>query len=157
VKRVCLVGLIAAGKSGVPRYAAALTAALDRVAGEFPTLSLRLVTTKPGAHAAGVSQIEVDLVRRPFLTATAGARRIIAEQLAARSARCDLLHFFDLTGPVLVRHRPFVATLHDASVRHGFERTRVAHQRILQPWAARHATAVVAVSAFAKDEAVRMF
>jgi len=30
-------------------------------------------------------------------------------------------HFFDLTGPVLARRRPFVTTIHDAAMLHGFD------------------------------------
>ena len=63
--RVCLVGLTAGGHSGIPRYAATLTAALDRVAGEFPGLWLRLLTTPQGAEAAGARAIEVELVGGP--------------------------------------------------------------------------------------------
>jgi glycosyltransferase involved in cell wall biosynthesis len=151
--RVCLVGLAAGGHSGVPRYAAALTAALDRVAGEFPDLSLRLLTTARGAQESGVGQLEVELVRGP----SAGPRRIVTEQLLARRARADLLHFFDLTGPALAPRRAFVSTVHDAALRHRFQTNRVLHKRLLQPWALKHAVAIVAVSAFARDEAVRMF
>lgn len=155
--RVALVGLLAGGNSGVPRYAAALTRSLDRVAVEFPELSLRLLTNSAGAEAAGVSAIEVDLVSGSLAGATGGARRIAAEQVHARRADADLLHFFDLTGPMLAPRRAFVTTVHDAAIRHGFERARVAHKRVLQPWAIRHAAACVAVSAFARSEAVERF
>jgi glycosyltransferase involved in cell wall biosynthesis len=157
VLRVCLFGLIAGGHSGVPRYAAALTRALDRVAPEFPDLSLQLVTTARGAEEAGVTQIATNLVRTPFGDANAGPRRILAEQMNALTADADLLHFFDLTGPLLAPRRSFVTTIHDAAIRHGFEQLRVAHKRLLQPWALQHAVAAVAVSAFSKDEAVRLF
>lgn len=155
--RVCLVGAIAGGHSGIPRYAAALTHGLDQVAPEFPDLSLRLLTTARGAREANARHIPVELVRGLFARANAGARRILAEQLHARRADADLLHFFDLTGPALAPHRPFVTTIHDAAVGRGFEPVRMAHKRMLQPWAIRHATAGVAVSAFARDEAVRFF
>jgi glycosyltransferase involved in cell wall biosynthesis len=155
VVRVCLVGLIAGGQSGIPRYAATLTNGLDRVGSEFPDLSVRLLTTQRGAQEAETRNIAVELVRGPFPDANAGLRRIISEQLAARGVEADLLHFFDLSGPVLAQRRPFVATVHDAAIGHGFERTRMAHKRLLQPWAIRHATGTVAVSAFARDEAVR--
>jgi glycosyltransferase involved in cell wall biosynthesis len=58
---------------------------------------------------------------------------------------------------VLAPRRPFTTTVHDAALRHRFEGARIAHKRLLQPWAARRARAAVAVSAFAKDEAVRYF
>ena len=150
---VCLVGLVAGGRSGVPRYAAALAGGLDRVAAEFPDLSLRLLTTERGAAAVGAERLEVSVVDR----ASEGPRRVLGEQLLARRAKADLLHFFDLTGPLLAPRRPFVTTLHDAAIRHGFEGARVAHKRVLQPWALRHASAVVAVSAFAKGEGVTRF
>jgi glycosyltransferase involved in cell wall biosynthesis len=157
VLRVCLVGLAAGGHSGVPRYAATLTRALDRVADEFPDLSFRLLTTAQGARQAGVRSIEVELARGPFARASAGPGRILTEQVLARAARGDLLHFFDLTGPLLAPRRRFVTTVHDAALRHGFESVRLLHKRFIQPWALRHAAAAVAVSAFAKDEAVRLF
>jgi glycosyltransferase involved in cell wall biosynthesis len=83
--------------------------------------------------------------------------RLLLEQALARRGQVDLLHFFDLIGPLLSRRRRFVATVHDASVAQGFEFTRLrrAYKRPVQPWALRRAEAVVAVSAFARDEAVR--
>jgi glycosyltransferase involved in cell wall biosynthesis len=157
VVRVCLVGHLAGGDSGVPRYTAALAGALDRVAPEFRELSLRLLTTERGASRAGARNIAVEPVGGPFADATAGLRRILGEQTHARRAKADLLHFFDLTGPVLAPNRPFVTTIHDAAMRHGFERARIAHKRLLQPWAIRRAAAAIAVSGFAKAEAIRLF
>ena len=155
--RVCLIGLVAGGHSGVPRYAAALTGALDRVVKEFPDLSLRLLTTEPGVSAVNARHIDVDLARGPLANATAGPGRVITEQVLARKVNGDLLHFFDMSGPVLARRRPFVTTVHDATIRYGFEQLGVAHKHLLHPWAVRHASAAVAVSGFAKDEAVRLF
>src|SRR5436305_7513630 len=91
VLRVCLVGLSAGGHSGVPRYAAALTGALDRVAGDFPELALRLLTTARGAEQCGARQLEVEVARAP----SAGPGRILNEQARARRAEGDPLHFFD--------------------------------------------------------------
>ena len=154
--RVCLVGLIVAGRSGVPRYAAALTSALDRVAPEFPDLSMVLITNASGASAVSTRNVGVRVLEGPLSGASAGPRRILGEQLRARGAAADLLHFFDLGGPVLAPRRPFVTTIHDAATHHGFEPVRMAHKRLLQPWAVRRATAAIAVSAFARDEAVRL-
>lgn len=154
---VTLVGLIAGGQSGVPRYASALTAALDRVAPEFGDLALTLLTTAGGHERTSVANVAVELVTGRLGSASGGPRRVLAEQLAARRARGDLLHFFDLTGPLLRPRRRFVATLHDAAIRHGFQNLRVAHKQILQPLAIRRASAIVSVSAFARDEAVRHF
>jgi glycosyltransferase involved in cell wall biosynthesis len=155
--RVCLVGLIAAGHSGVPRYAGALTQGLDRVAPEFPELELVLLTTPAGLDRTYPERLEPIVARGRLGRASGGPGRILAEQLLARGARADLLHFFDLTGPVLAPGRPFTTTVHDAALRHRFPGARTMHKRHLQPWAARHARAAVAVSAFAKDEAVHHF
>jgi glycosyltransferase involved in cell wall biosynthesis len=155
--RVCLVGLIAGGRSGVPRYAAALAQGLDRVAGEFPDLELALLTTPLGLERTRPRQLETIVPRGLLARPSAGPGRILAEQVLARRADGDLLHFFDLTGPVLAPRRPFTTTVHDAALRRSFAGARRAHKRLLQPWAARHARAAVAVSAFAKDEAVRHF
>lgn len=154
--RICLFGLIAGGQSGVPRYTVALTRGLDSVADEFPDISLRLLTTPRGAEQTGTERIATDLVRSRFREANAGPLRVVAEQVQALTADADLLHFFDLTGP-LTRRRPFVTTIHDAAIKHRFEGIGVTHKRVLQPWALRHAAATVAVSGFARDEAVDRF
>jgi glycosyltransferase involved in cell wall biosynthesis len=134
-----------------------LAGALDEVASEFPTLRLRLLTTQRGAAQAGTRRIDVEVARGPARRANAGPRRILTDQFFAATARADLLHFFDLTGPLFAPRRPFVTTVHDASVAHGYERVRYAYKRLLQPWAIRRARAVIADSAFARDEAVRCF
>jgi len=150
VRSVGLIGLIAAGMSGVPRYAASLLRALDQVADEYADLHLRLVTTAAGAEAVRPSALDVRLVGGSIGSPRSGGRRVLSEQVAAATERSDVLHFFDLTGPVLTPWRRFVSTVHDASQPR-------AYKRVVQPWAARHATALVAVSAHARDEAVRAF
>jgi glycosyltransferase involved in cell wall biosynthesis len=50
-----------------------------------------------------------------------------------------------------------VTTIHDAATAHGYERLRMAHKRLLQPWAIRRAVTTIAVSAFARDEGVSRF
>jgi glycosyltransferase involved in cell wall biosynthesis len=153
---VALVGLIAGGYSGVPRYAAVLSRALDEAAHEFGDVRLTLVTTRDGAEAVGARSIAVrDLALRGRL-ANAGPGRIAAEQVAAALAPADLLHFFDLTGPVLAPRRRFVSTVHDGSVFRGHRPARHSYKRRLWPWAVRRSRAVVAVSAFAKQEAVEL-
>jgi glycosyltransferase involved in cell wall biosynthesis len=151
---VCLVGLIAGGRSGVPRYATSLTKALDETSAEFPELRLSLVTTRAGGEAVGARDIEV----REFGLAQArfesGAARVALEQTLAAAMRADLLHFFDLTGPLLAPWRPFAATVHDVSLAAAPVRRRHAYKRLVWPWAARHARALVAVSEFAKAEAM---
>jgi len=153
-RRVALIGLLAAGRSGVPRYTAALVRALDAVSGEFPELELQLIATPTALDALGPLHFDVGIVGRGLGNPDAGPRRLLAEQVAARSARADLLHFFDLTGPVLAPGRRFVATLHDASGTDGRQRLRFGYKRFLQPWALRHAASIVSVSAFSRDQAV---
>ena len=148
--RVGLIGLVAAGQSGVPRYAVWLLRALDTVAPGYDDLQLRLVTTRAGAERIGASRLEARLVGDRLGSPRSGARRIVAEQVAAASEHGDLLHFFDLTGPLLAPRRRFVTTIHDTAA------PRL-YKRLVHPWAARHATAAVAVSAYARDEAVRVF
>jgi glycosyltransferase involved in cell wall biosynthesis len=152
---VSLIGLIAGGHSGVPRYAVALARALDRVCVEFPELRLSLVTTAGGARAVDAAHIAVHDSRLRSRWADAGPARIGLEQILAASQRADLLHFFDLSGPLLAPRRPFVATIHDASAVLGLRGGAHTYKRHLWPWAIRHARRVVAVSAFAKQEAVQ--
>jgi len=155
--RVCLVGLIAGGHSGVPRYAAALARALDGVAGSYPDLSLTLLTTAAGADAVGARSLAVEVVAGRSRRVNSGPGRLALEHLALRRERADLFHFFDVSGPVLAPRRAFVATVHDAALMHGFGLLRNAYKRRLYPWALSRARAVVAVSQFAKEEAVRYF
>jgi glycosyltransferase involved in cell wall biosynthesis len=153
--RVALIALLAGGRSGVPRYTVSLARALDRVSGEFPGLELRLVTTKPGAEQIGPARVHVEHGGRVLGKPRRGPRRILAEQIAARATTADLLHFFDLTGPLMAPRRQFVTTLHDVARTYGRRSVRWDYKRFVQPWAIRRAAAVVAVSAFSRDEAVR--
>ncbi|MDX6414371.1 MAG: hypothetical protein QOH23_1781 [Gaiellaceae bacterium] len=154
--RIGLVGLVAGGHSGVPRYAATLASALDRVA-PHAELELFLLTTASAAEAIAPRHIEVSVVAGRSRRVNAGPLRLVIEHTRLRSVQADLLHFFDLTGPILAPRRPFVATIHDASAAHGFRRFHNAYKKPLYPWALRQASAAIAVSAFAKDEAVRYF
>jgi glycosyltransferase involved in cell wall biosynthesis len=153
--RVSLVGLVAGGKSGVGRYAASLARGLDHVASEYAGLELELLTTASGASTIAPTRLRVTVPR----SADHGAFRVLADQLSVRRAQADLLHYFDLSGPLLAPRRPFTTTIHDAAIRRGFQLTfaRRTYKRFLQPWAVRHARAVVAVSEFARDEAVSLF
>jgi len=154
---VCLVGLIAGGHSGVPRYAARLTQALDEVAGDYPHLELSLLTTAAGAEAVGARSIAVDVVAGKSRRVNAGPGRLLLEHVLVRGRRADLLHYFDVTGPVLAPRRRFVATVHDTAFVYGYAPRSSAYKRRLYPWALGRAAALVAVSQFAKDEAVRHF
>jgi glycosyltransferase involved in cell wall biosynthesis len=152
---VTLVGLVAAGHGGVPRYARTLARALDRVAEEFDGLDLTLLTNHAGAETIAPERLRMRVVG----SRDSGFARLVSEQVAAARAKADLLHFFDLLAPVLAPWRPFTTTVHDAVVAHGYRmgRVRRAYTRVVYPVAARRARAVVAVSAFARDEAVRHF
>ena len=156
-RRVCLVGLIAGGHSGVPRYAARLARALDQACVEYPQLSLSLLTTAAGAEAVDAGTLNVKIVAGRGRHVNAGPGRLFLEHVAVRREEADLFHYFDVTGPVLSPRRPFVATIHDVAFVHGVARRRDAYKKQLYPWAIRRATALVAVSQFAKDEAVRHF
>ena len=156
-RRVCLVGLIAGGHSGVPRYAARLVQALDQVADDYPQLSLSLLTTAAGAEAVGARSIAVEVVAGRSRRVNAGPGRLLLEHVLVRRRKADLFHYFDVTGPVLAPRRRFVATVHDAAFVHGYAPRSSAYKRRLYPWALAHASALVAVSQFAKDEAVRYF
>src|SRR5438128_11936714 len=102
---VCLVGLIAGGHSGVPRYAARLAQALDEVAGDYPQLSLSLLTTAAGAEAVGARSIAVEVVAGRSRWVNAGPGRLFLEHVLVRRQKADLFHYFDVTGPVLAPRR----------------------------------------------------
>ncbi len=155
---VCLVGLIAGGHSGVPRYAAKLAQALDRVAEEEPRLSLSVLTNRAGAEAIQARSIDVRVVGGQHRAVNSGPGRLFLEHTSLVRVKADLLHFFDVSGPILAPRRRFVATAHDATLVHyGFGILRTWYKRRLYPWALRRASAVVAVSQFAKDETVQYF
>ena len=154
---VCLVGLVAGGSSGVPRYASALSCGLDRVQHEFPDLTLTFLTNPAGAETTPLANVETRVVEFGGARAAMGPLRLAFEHVLARRARGQLLHFFDTTGPVLAPRRPFVTTAHDATIAYGYNPVRGGYKRRLYPWALRRARAVVAVSAFARDEVVRHF
>jgi glycosyltransferase involved in cell wall biosynthesis len=156
-RRVCLVGLIAGGHSGVPRYAATLVRALDRVSADQPDLSLSILTTRTGAEAVDARSIDVRIVGGGSRRVNSGPARLLLEHALVRRQDFDLFHYFDASGPVLARNRRFVATIHDAAFVHGFQRVRNYYKRLLYPWSLTHASAIVAVSEFARDEAVRFF
>ena len=157
--RISLMALNAAGGSGVPRYTATLARALDEVSGEFPELELSLVTTPAGA--ARVAPRRMAVHRLPARLPAGPVFRLALEQAAAPFLRSDLLHYFDVGGPLLAPGRPFVTTFHDASLHRRVDSyltwARRLHKGRLYHWALPRARRIVAVSQFAKDEAVRCF
>ena len=107
--RVSLVGLIAGGYSGIPRYAAALARAVDEVSPEFPGLQLELLTTPEGAAATGARSIRVHEIRFHGRRANAGP--------GSHRARTGLRRHGACRPPALLRHeRPRPGAL--AAVRH---------------------------------------
>src|SRR5262249_2516040 len=146
--------------SGVPRYAASLTRAVDTVAPEFPELELTLITTRDFADALSAGQIAVRALSSTS-RGLPGTVRILAEQVAPLLVRSDVVHYFDVNPPLLAPRRRFVTTFHDASplrtVASHFAPFRRGYKLRLYPWSLPRAAAVVAVSQFAKDEAVRHF
>lgn len=154
--RVCLVGLIAGGHSGVPRYTVKLVEGLDAVAPDYPDLDLQLLTTPEGARETATRTIETVTTRAQGRFANAGPGRLLLEQVGARRADAELLHFFDTTGPVLAPRSRFVTTVHDTSAYRGFRRSKNFYKQWLYPWALRNATAAIAVSQSAKDDVRRV-
>jgi glycosyltransferase involved in cell wall biosynthesis len=118
---------------------------------------MSLVTTQAGGEAVAARNMDVRDFGLASLGFRAGPARIALEQVLAATRRADLLHFFDLTGPIMAPWRPFVATIHDVSMAPGLARRRHAYKHLLRPWAARRAQALVAVSEFARAEAAQRF
>ena len=158
--RASLVALNASGVSGVPRYTASLAREIDAIASAFPRLELTLLTTRHFADTLSASHLAVRAVG-PARRGLPGPLRLAAEQLAPIVARSDVLHFFDVNAPLLHPRRRFVSTFHDASlvrtVATNFPPLRRGYKRRLYPWSLPRASAIVAVSEFAKAEAVRHF
>lgn len=153
---VTFVGLQIGARGGVPRYATALARGIDELSGAYPSLRLSLLTTRRGAEIADLRHMRVETARTRLAVTPRGPARILAEQLALVGRRNDLLYFFDLTGPLLAPRRRFIATIHDFTFLHGYTRVRHAYRRLLTPWAVRRATKLVAISQFAKEEAIRL-
>lgn len=156
--RVALMALNASGGSGVSRYSVELARAFDDVSGTLGDLELTLITTSAGAASVNAGSLEVRIVggRR----APRGAARLALEQLVSLTADADVLHYFDVSAPLLRLRRPFVTTFHDAAIlrpQSHFGAAQRAYKLRLYPVALRHAAAVVAVSAFAREEAVSRF
>jgi glycosyltransferase involved in cell wall biosynthesis len=153
---VTFVALNIGARGGVPRYATALARAIDELSAGYASLRLSLLTTPRGAELADLRHLRVETARTRIALAPRGPSRILAEQLALRGQGSELLYFFDLSGPLLAPRRPFIATIHDFSFLHGYSRFRHAYRRLLTPWAVRRATKLVAISHFAKEEAIRL-
>ena len=158
--RASLVALNASGVSGVPRYTASLAREVDAMAPAFPGLEVTLLTTRHFADTLSASNLDVRAIG-PGRRALPGPLRIAAEQFAPIVAQSDVLHYFDVNAPLLHPRRRFVTTFHDASlvrtVATNFPLLRRGYKRRLYPWSLPRASAIVAVSEFAKEEAVRHF
>jgi glycosyltransferase involved in cell wall biosynthesis len=154
---VQLVGLLAAGHSGVPRYAEQLIRALDALAPTAPDVAYTLLTTpSAGGHLAleNIELVTPRLLRRRILGLS---NRVLLEQLTTAVSRADVLYFFDLMGPLLAPRKRFVATVHDATAGRRLTDAKWAYKRLAHPWAARHAQATIAVSDFARREAIDVY
>jgi glycosyltransferase involved in cell wall biosynthesis len=151
---ICLVGLIAGGHSGIPRYAAMLVNAMDAVSPSFPDLRIRFLTNEAGIAATSLHSIEPVPVRTGGRCARQGPARLLLEHVAARTTTSDVLHFFDTAGPILAPRRPFVTTIHDAAALRGFRRRKSMYKRRLYRWSLQHASAAIAVSETAKNDIV---
>jgi glycosyltransferase involved in cell wall biosynthesis len=89
-----------------------------------------------------------------------GPVRLLAEQFLAPVLRADLVHFFDLIGPVLAPCRRFTATSCDAKVvdqPEAFTPLQRAYKRRVIPWTVRRAQLLVAISQAVKEQTVRAF
>jgi len=149
---ICLVGLIAGGHSGIPRYAAMLVNAMDAVSPSFPDLRIRFLTNEAGIAATPLNTIEPVVLRMGGRFARQGPARLLLEHVAAGTAKADVLHFFDTAGPVLAPRRPFVTTIHDAAALRGYRRRKSIYKRRLYRWSLQHASAAIAVSESAKSD-----
>jgi glycosyltransferase involved in cell wall biosynthesis len=158
--RVALMALNAAGSSGVPRYIRALARGLDAVAHQYSELTLVLVTTPQGAEMIGSRSMQT-AVRGLGAGRMRSSFRLGLEQIVLSRLRVDLIHFFDVNGAFLPPRRPFTATFHDAAIRYPsmahFTRSQHAYKNRLYPWSLARARRVVAVSDFAREEAIRHF
>ena len=159
MKRVVLSGLIAGGYSGVPRYAVQMIGAIDRVAPEYPDLDIRLVTTPSAAARLPLGNIAVDRTRG-LPRADWGPSRLVAEQIIAPFLRADLVHYFDMLGPLLSPRRRFTATSYDAKIvdhPEAYSRGQLLYKRRVIPWAVSRACGIIALSEVAKEQTVRHF
>lgn len=140
----------------MPRYATAVAKALDGVAAEFDDLHLVLVATAPALDAIAPRHLDVRQIA-VGAKVTRGAPRVLLDQFAAATSSGDLDHHFDLTGTLFRPRRRFVTTVHDASASYDFSPFRYRYKRTVSRLALRRCAAAVAVSAFARDEAIRRF
>jgi glycosyltransferase involved in cell wall biosynthesis len=154
---VQLVGLLAAGHSGVPRYAEQLIRALDAMAPATPDVAYTLLTTPAAGADLALENIELATPRLLRRRIRGLSNRVLLEQLTTTSSRADVLYFFDLMGPLLAPRKRFVATVHDATAGRRLTDTRWAYKRLAHPWAVRRAQATVAVSEFARREAIDVY
>jgi glycosyltransferase involved in cell wall biosynthesis len=154
---VQLVGLLAAGHSGVPRYAEQLIRALDALAPTTPDVRYTLLTTPESGAALALQNIELATPRLLRRRVHGLSNRVLLEQLTTTASRAELLYFFDLIGPLLAPRKRFVATAHDATAGRRLTDTRWAYKRLTHPWAVRRAQATVAVSEFARREAIDVY
>jgi glycosyltransferase involved in cell wall biosynthesis len=148
---------LAPGDSGGPEtYMRELVRAL---ANEYPGLRMVLYTTGSGERALAADGFGdlVDLRALP-VEEYARVRRQVSEQLmlpiAARRAGVQLLHSLASTAPIRSFGLPTAITLHDVTFMHiaTFGRVTTWGMSQVVGRAARHADALIAVSAAARDD-----
>jgi glycosyltransferase involved in cell wall biosynthesis len=148
---------VGATPAGVGRYVIELVRALEDVLGDEESLTV---------FAAEAARELVDLpVRRvKILPVPVGStlRRIVRQQLALprRMRGYDVVHYPDYLVPLIGRPEPSVVTIHDLSYfarADFFTRGQLALRRLVSPVAMRGAAAVLADSAFTRDEILRYF
>ena len=143
---------------GVPRYTSVLARALDGVSHEFPLLELVLVTTRTGGGDRATPGS--GSIVHPFgLDPDRGALRLLAEQLRSAGGRRGSRPFLRRvracirsTAPV---HRHLPRRLDHLSRHCAFREGAARVQATVVSRALTRAAAIVAVSNFAKHEAVR--
>ncbi|MCC6309769.1 MAG: glycosyltransferase family 4 protein [Trueperaceae bacterium] len=88
-----------------------------------------------------------------------GPRRLALDWSAGLLPRASLLHFFDFAGPLLTPWRPFSATVYDAHIIRNpgsFDRLALRHKLATRRFVASRARGLIAISRFARDEAVQL-
>lgn len=140
-------------RSGVGNYTGRLLAAL---LAENPEWGFELYSNRP------LEPLEPSLASATCLTSRIPSKRLVWMHCLLpaliRSRQPDLCHFPNAMVP-LAHDRPFVVTIHDASLfvhRHYHPLTRIASIRLALPFVARRAAAVITVSQHARQELVRV-
>jgi glycosyltransferase involved in cell wall biosynthesis len=140
-------------RSGVGYYSERLLAAMIQSQPEWEYL---LLSNRPLGRLAPIFQQATPV--KKFLPFSSWVWMQFALPQIIDEVRPDLCHFTNALAPVRFS-RPFVLTIHDASLflhRQHHPWSRVLAIRMLLPFVARRATAVITVSQFARKDLVRV-